>query len=316
MTDPADPARPSGILEPSHHPSWLRYTALPHRPSLRWPDDKAAAISVILDLRASEWESPDEPIHLKPPGGRGIAPFPDIPRMSHREFGHRVGVFRLIDILVSAGIQPSIVVDVMTVEKYERLLDHLMDQISEFIAGGMSASRPITSHMTEEEELHYIGTTLERLQSGLGVRPEGWLGVAHSESFRTPRLLADLGVGYVADWGNDERPYPLSGNAADLWVFPLSWELCDLRVIHERDVSPEDYGKSIREAVEVITSHGIDSGRMLALHLHPWLSGQAFRADALQGAFNRITDVKSIWHASPGEVVAWCRARTESGSTQ
>ncbi len=304
--------RPEGVHKPSSHPTWVTYTPFPSRSGLRWFEDKKAAFSVVLDLRASEWEVPGEPITLRPQGGRGIAPFPDIPRMSHREFGHRVGVFRLIDVLSSVGIRPSVVVDVMTVEKYEGLVDSIVDQISEFIAGGLSASRPITSHMTEEEEVHYIGTTLERLEAGLGVRPSGWLGVAHSESFRTPRLLADLGVLYVADWGNDERPYRFSGIAADLWVFPLSWELCDLRAIHERDVSPDDYARSIVEAFDVLTTGEVDPGRMLALHLHPWLSGQAFRADPLERALESSTEDNTLWHAPPGDLVAWCRAHAES----
>jgi len=313
MSDYADQIQPVGQLGPSGDQRWFPFTALSRRPHLLWPAQKPAAVSVVIDLRAAEWEHPESLPAVRPPGGRGIAPFPDIPRMSNREFGHRVGVFRLGEILQSVGLRASVVIDVMTVEKYAPLLDHLRQFTSEFIAGGMSASRPITSRMTEDEELHYIETTMERLMSGLGVTPDGWLGAAHSESFRTPRLLASCGIRYVADWGNDERPYLLMGMASGMWSFPLSWELSDLRAMHERGVSPERYSKSIVEAIDVVASDGAPEGRMVALHLHPWVSGQAFRADALERAFKVITKAEShIWHASPGQIIDWCQSRAEA----
>lgn len=311
MTDGIAPDRPDGILEPSCDHGWFSYAPFPTRAPLRWPEDGTTAVSVVIDLRAPEWELPENPPKIPPAGGRGIAPYPDFPRMSHREFGHRVGVFRLMDLLDSVEVRPAVAIDVLTVEQYGTLLEHLGEATSEFIAGGMSATRPITSHMTADEELHYIELTLDRLGSGLGVRPEGWMGVSHGESFRTPDLLAQCGVRYVADWGNDERPYRFSVETGDLWAFPLSWELSDLRVMHERGVSPEAYGESIVEAFDVLATDTAQSGRLLALHVHPWVTGQAFRAGALERALQSIRDHPGTWWASPGEVIAWCRSQEE-----
>ena len=264
------------------------------------------AVSVVLDVRAVEWESPGQ-VPVPPPGGRGVAPYPDFPRMSHREFGHRVGIFRVLDMLDDLDIAPSAAVDVLTVEHYAPLLAHLGPAVSEFVAGGLSASRPITSAMTADEERHYIETTLQRLDDRLATRPTGWLGAEHAESARTPALLADAGLGYVADWGNDEQPYPMTGAGGDLWSFPLSWELCDLRAMHERGVSAADYGRSITEAFDILSRDGATSGRVLALHMHPWVSGQAFRADEVERALARLRASDAAWWASPGEIVAWCR---------
>lgn len=312
MTEHSAPDRPDGILAPSASHGWFPFSPLPDRPILRWPENQTTAVSVVVDLRAAEWELPEDLPIVPPSGGRGIAPYPDLPRMSHREFGHRVGIFRLMDVLDSIEVLPSVVVDVLTVERYEGLLEHLSDSTAEFIAGGMSASRPITSRMTADEELHYIETTLDRLTAGLGVRPEGWLGASHGESFRTPGLLARCGIGYVADWGNDERPYRLTVEEADLWGFPLSWELSDLRAMHERGMSSEGYGETIVEAFDVLAADAAQPGRVLALHLHSWVSGQAFRADALEKALRAIRARPGTWWASPGEIVGWCRTQAES----
>ena len=223
--------------------------------------------------------------------------------MGHREFGHRVGVFRLLEMTRSLGIAPAVVVDVLTTEEYPPLLDHLRADVSEFIAGGLSASRSITGVMSEDEERHYIEHSLERLAARLDEVPTGWMGPEHSESARTPRLLAESGLRYVADWGNDEQPYSMDG----LWSFPLSWELSDLRAMHERGVSPHEYGRSVREAYQVLHDEGARSGRVLALHLHPWVSGRAFRAEAIEQALAHLSRSPDIWWASPGQIVEWCR---------
>jgi peptidoglycan/xylan/chitin deacetylase (PgdA/CDA1 family) len=227
--------------------------------------------------------------------------------MSHREFGHRVGVFRLLDILNRLGIPTAAAVDVLTVEHYGALLEHLRPSVTEFLAAGLSASRPITSRMSEAEERHYIGMTLDRLEARLGTRPRGWLGPEHSESLWTPALLAEAGMEYVADWCNDDQPYAMPGAGGHLWAFPLSWELSDVSAMFLRQTSAAVYGRSLEEAVDVLRDEGVGSGRALGIHLHPWVSGQPFRAGAVEAALERISGDSRVWLASPGEIVDWCR---------
>lgn len=303
VTDPTTPPRSGDVVAPSGDHGWFEFSPRPNRSNLSWPDGRSVAVSVVFDLRAIEWEHPDNPPAIRPPGGRGIAPYPDFPRMGHREFGHLVGVFRLLEITRSLGIAPAAVVDVLTVEEYAPLITHLEPEVSEFIAGGLSASRSITSLMSEDEERHYIEDTLHRLTARLDHAPTGWLGPEHSESARTPGLLAEAGFDYVADWGNDEQPYPMRG----LWSFPLSWELSDLRTMHERGVSAEEYGRSVIEAHAVLRDDDARTGHVLGLHLHPWVSGRAFRAEAVEQVLGHLRQSPDIWWASPGEIVDWCR---------
>jgi hypothetical protein len=292
-------------VEPGLDHDWFPWSPLPERSAVVWPGGHPVAVSVVFDLGAVEWEHPGAPMPVPPPGGRGMGPYPDFPRMSHREFGHRVGVFRLLEIMDRLGITPAAAIDVLTVEHYAALLDHL-DGVGEFLAAGLSASRPLTSAMDDDEERHYLASTLERLEARLGVRPTGWLGPGHSESTMTPARLHEAGLGYVADWANDEQPYPMPG-AGDLWAFPLSWELSDVSAMFIRGVSPWTYAQSVKEAFEVLVADGAGSGRVLALHLSPWLSGQAFRADAVADALGHIRDRGQAWITTPTEIVDWCR---------
>jgi allantoinase len=291
---------------PGYDHGWYSWSARPARPGPSWPGGARVAVSVVLDVRAAEWERPGLTPPVRPPGGRGLGEYPDVPRLSHREFGHRVGVFRLLALLRDLGIAPAVAVDVLTAEHYGALVDRLRPAAAEFLAGGLSASRPLTSAMTADEESHYIRATLDRLEAALGTRPAGWLSPEHSESARTPELLAAAGLRYVADWGNDERPYPMPGAGPDLWAFPLSWELSDVAAMYAREVSPPRYGRSLTEAFDVLCDDG--PGRVLALHLHPWLSGQAFRADAIADALAYLRGSGRAWFATPLDIVAWTQA--------
>jgi allantoinase len=291
---------------PGYDHGWFRWSTLPDRPPVHWPGGASAAVSVVVDLGAVEWEL-EGPGPVPPVGGRGTGPHPDVPRMSHREFGHRVGIFRLADMLADHGIPLVLATDVLTVEHYPSLVERLRPQVDEWIASGLSASRPLSSLMVADEERHYIATTLERLEHGLGVRPQGWLSPERSESLRTPGLLAEAGLTYVGDFGNDEQPYPLDAVAAPLWSFPMSWELADVAALFHRQVSPQAYAKSLVEALDTLCSDGSrGTGRMLGFQLSPWLSGQAFRADAVELVLRRVAEDPRIWAAPPSDIIDHC----------
>ena len=287
--------------------SWFDWSPLPRRPEVNWPGGADVAVSIVLDLGAVEWEI-GGPGLVPPPGGRGIGPYPDVPRMSHREFGHRVGVFRLLEMLTTRGAPVVAAVDVLTVEHYGKLLDRLHPCVREWVAAGISASRPLTSQMSEDEERHYIATTLHQLEVGLGIRPVGWLGPERSESARTLGLLSEAGVMYVADLCNDELPYPMGSRAEGLWAFPLSWELSDVSTMFHRGLSAQVFAESIVESVEVMCADGRDgSGRMLGLQLSPWLSGQAFRASGVEAVLDWLVHDRRVWLTTPQDIVSYLR---------
>jgi peptidoglycan/xylan/chitin deacetylase (PgdA/CDA1 family) len=284
--------------------SWYRFSALPSRAPLAWPESKRAAVAVLLDLRAAEWEA--EPPRVPVPGGRGQAAFPDVPRLSHREFGHRVGVFRLIRMLSDLGLPWTAVVDVATVEHYPAVVERAVRPAAQVVAGGLSASRPLTSLMVAEEETHYVSSTLDRLEAALGHRPRGWMSPGWSESHRTPGVLAAAGLELVLDLGNDEQPYPMAG-AEPLWCVPVSWELTDVAAVLERDVDPDVYADSVVAAVDRLVLDAPRGARMLCLHLHPWLSGEAFRARAVRRALTTLAERDDVWWTSPAALADHAR---------
>ena len=191
------------------HYSW---SPIVNRNILRWPEDAKVAICVIVNLEYAEWSPPEGSYEL-PTNAGGIGrprPFPDYARLSHREYGHRIGVFRVLDVLNRHGISPTIAMDAFTATNYPFLVRYCLNQGYEIIAHGVSVSRVITSRMSESEERAYINESIQSIAAATGTSPKGWLGPEYGESHRTPNLLAEAGIEYVCDWVNDEQPYKLN----------------------------------------------------------------------------------------------------------
>jgi len=263
---------------------------------------------VIVGLEHMEWEPPKES-YTSPilAGGTGRRPYPDYGRLTHREYGHRVGVFRVLEVLRRHGVTPTVALDALTAEHYPALVEHCQRAGAEFLAHGVSVSRMITSRMSEEGERSYIESATNSIETATGGRPTGWFGPEHGESERTPALLAEAGFAYVCDWVNDEQPYPMTTPRGDLTALPIMFELDDVNAMFSRKVPFRRWGQMLTEAFEVLYADGADNGRLLVLNLHPWLVGQPFRVPALDYALSVIMARKGVWAATGGEVAAWYR---------
>ncbi len=272
---------------------------------LRWPDHARVALCVVVNLDHPEWNPPADSFATPFAGGLGARSFPDYARLSHREYGHRVGIFRVLDTLQQHGIKATVAMDAMTAEHYPYLVRHCLDAGAEIIGHGVSLSQMITGNMTEEREREYIGQSVAALTRATGRAPAGWLGPEYGESARTPQLLSEAGLQYVCDWVNDEQPYPLHSPHGALFALPLMAELDDVAALWERRVTIGRYQQLIEESFETLYQDGQQNGRLLALNLHPWLIGQPFRIGYLDRALGRIMRRGGVWAATGAEIVDW-----------
>ena len=292
------------------------WSPLPARGVLRWPDDAPVAICVLLSLNHEEWQPPPGALQSSSlAGGLGPRPFPNYPRFAHREYGHRVGVFRVLDVLARHAIPATVAMDALTAKHYPALVRHCQERDCELIGHGLSASQMISSQMTEPEERDYIGESIEVFSEATGVAPMGWLGPENGESERTPRLLAEAGIRYVCDWANDEQPYRMRTPRGDLSALPLSLELDDVHALWNRRVPIDRYARLLVESFDVLYRDGIENGRLLVLHLHPWLIGQPFRARFLDAALREIMERKGVWAAHGGAIIEWYRQQCSEPSS-
>ena len=112
----------------------------------------------------------------------------------------------------------------------------------------------------------------------------GWLGPGLTETFQTPGLLAELGLSYVLDWTNDDQPYPL--NVPGMLSVPYSVELNDIGIFTMQSLTGPDFVQIVKDQVDQLYADSADSGRVMALALHPFVIGQPFRHKYLDQALD------------------------------
>ena len=284
------------------------WSPIVNRGVLRWPRNARVALCVIVNLEHMEWSPPSGGFTPTLAGGLDRRPFPDYAQMSHREYGHRVGIFRVLDVLERHRIVPTIAMDALTAENYPYLVSHCLKRGCEIMGHGVSVSRMITSEMTEEEEREYIKTSLDAIKRATGSAPSGWLGPEYAESARTPQLLAEAGIRYVCDWVNDEQPYPFKTSKGELLALPIMRELDDIYTLWDRHLTIERYGGLLKECFDTMHQDGMQNGRLLVLNLHPWLIGQPFRIRYLDDALGHMMRPQGAWAATGSEIVDWYRS--------
>jgi peptidoglycan/xylan/chitin deacetylase (PgdA/CDA1 family) len=304
---PQPARRQTGMDQP--HAVW---DPLPLRPPLRWPGGRTLAVVPLINLEVYEDPLPEGWAQIHSVGGGLIRDFPNISRVSTREYGHRVGIFRLLEALRARDIRPTVAIDVLTAELYPQLVAALRDAGSEFVAHGISVTRPISGRMHVEDERSYIAETLERLDA-CGIHPTGWFGPEYGESSVTPQLLGEAGLGFVCDWANDEQPYRMT-TPGKLVALPLWADFDDQTVLVNRMCNLDMFEDHFRKALDQLARDGARSGRVFHYCVRPWVSGASFRIAMFERVLDHALGLPGIWTPTAGEVVeAWRAASKGAG---
>ncbi|MYD32265.1 MAG: polysaccharide deacetylase family protein [Acidimicrobiales bacterium] len=304
------------------HP-YYDWSPLPSRPRFEWPDRSPLAVGAVVVLEHVEWEPPPDAYSLRRrSGGLARLPAPDYPQLTIREYGHRVGIFRLLDLLDRRGVAATIAMDALTAEHYGWLVSHLAERGCEIAGRGIAATRLITSKNSETEERDAIARSLDAIESATGLRPTTWFSAEGVESFRTPALLAEAGIDTVLDWPNDEQPVLMATEGVLAGVgrpdatppmvsLPLFLEADDEFALWHRRVPLDGWREIVTGAAARMHRDGAEhpaGSRLLMLTLRPWLAGQPFRVPTLDTALAQVMALGNIHTATASELAVHARS--------
>ena len=293
---PVDEPRPAG-MDHAHYPFRVHSDAT----RMSWP--QGARIAVTVTLMLDYWEvDPPKDASPDPRIVSILGKFhPDWLTWSQREYGARVGIFRVLRELDRFGLTPSVALGSAAAQRYPELMDELVRRNACFLAHGDFATRRLTSRLSEAEELALITASRDAVAAVTGEAPKGWCGQDYNESWDTPALLARAGFAYTTDWSNDDRPYRLGPyDGRSLLAFPAQAEWSDLECMWLRRVSIPDWSEGLVEAFQVLHAEG---GNVFNITLHPWIAGQAHRIRYLRDALHRIMGTPGIWRATTDQVM-------------
>jgi allantoinase len=277
------------------------FSPLPERPRLQWPKGARIAQWVLLHLEYWELEAP-EGAHKDSRfnGPRGDFK-PEYRYFTQREYGNRIGIFRILDLLDKHDIKATVAVNAGACKRYPNLIEECAKRGYEIAAHGEYQTRMITSDMSAEEERGIIARTTDALVAATGVRPTGWLGPDSGESPHTPQYLAEAGYDYLMDWPNDEQPYVMTTDPS-LISIPNQMEWDDVQALWLRHVPNPRYPDLVGEAFSTLHEDGAKSGRVFGLSLHPWVIGQPQRIKYLAQALDRIAQFDQVWRCTAGDI--------------
>jgi peptidoglycan/xylan/chitin deacetylase (PgdA/CDA1 family) len=161
----------------------------------------------------------------------------------------------------------------------------------EIVAHSTDMNGTIAAGIGEAAERELIARSLDTLEKVAGTRPTGWLSIARSQSFDTPRLLAEASLAYMCDWVNDDLPYAMATPAGPILNLPLNHELSDRQILTVQQQSVDSYCEQIQDAFAWLDgeaqSHG---GRMLPLNLTPYIMGLPYRIAAFERLLHWLAD--------------------------
>jgi peptidoglycan/xylan/chitin deacetylase (PgdA/CDA1 family) len=226
----------------------------------------------------------------------------------------RVGLWRVADVLERAGVTPSVALNAA-------VCDHYPEVIEEGVARGwtwLCHGRDNASFhvgMDEPTERRELEASLNTIERACGARPRGWLGPALTETFATPRLLAELGVSYVLDWCNDDEPYALDVEGPRIISVPYQAEVNDIPIFHLRGGSADDFVGAACAHFDRLHLEGAERPSVMGLGIHPFLIGQPSRIGALERVLDHVLGHDGVWSATADEIAAWYLASTAERTT-
>lgn len=272
----------------------IPYSPITMRPHLQWPN--GARVAFYVDLNIEHFAVDLLSTSLYPDTAHLV---PDPLNYGWRDYGVRVGLWRLIDTFDRYRIRPSVLLNSDVTQHYPQIIDAGRDRDWAWLAHGRSNSI-LQSGLDVSEERALLRHVVSTIHAATGRPPRGWLGPALTETFNTPGLLAELGIRYTLDWTNDDQPYALT--TPGLISVPYSVEMNDIPMFLGRGMTGPEFTQAIKDQLDQLISDSAHSGRVMALALHPFVVGQAFRVRYLDEALRYVTHHPGVWVTTSDEI--------------
>jgi allantoinase len=275
------------------------YSPINRRPRLSLPGGARLALWVVnnIEFFPLDRAMPGD-ANERPKGNEGT---PMVRHWAQRDYGNRVGVFRLMEVLSRRGIRSTVALNADVCDHHPEIVEDCLRLGWEF----MGHNRTNVERLNEvpaDREREVIRHSLDRIARATGKRPVGWLGSGLQETWNTLEHLAAEGCLYVADWVNDDQPYLMDAGGRKLVSVPYSYEINDTAAIVRSKYTPPEFERMIRDQFDVLWREGAASARVMAICLHPYISGQPHRVAALERALDHIIAHEGVWKATGEEI--------------
>ncbi|MEO6624634.1 MAG: polysaccharide deacetylase family protein [Burkholderiaceae bacterium] len=277
-------------------PQLYDYLPYMNRPRIRWPGDARVAFWVAPNIEYYELHPPRNPARAA-----WSRPAPDVLNYAYRDYGNRVGFWRMLEAMQRCGMRGSVSLNVAICQHHPEIIQACVDAGWEFYSHGTYNTRYLMG-MTEDQERVVIQDSIDTIRQHTGQQLDGWLAPALTYTDHTLDLVAEMGLTYVCDLFHDDQPGPVRVRQGRLTSIPYSLEMNDVIVYNINLVQPRRYGEIIKRQFDRLYAEGEQSGTVMCIPLHPYLVGQPYRMAAFEDALSYITSHDKVWLATGREI--------------
>jgi peptidoglycan/xylan/chitin deacetylase (PgdA/CDA1 family) len=265
-----------------------------------WPGGARVAFYVALNLEQYSFgDGLTE--DLVPPLGQ-----PDVMNFSWRDWGNRVGAWRLLAMFRELGFAPSLLVNTALYDTAPGLIEAFRS-LGCIVASHGRTNAEAQAGLDEAAETALIREARDTIAQHEGKPPRGWLGPWISETERTPDLLHEAGFDYVLDWAMDDQPVWLRTRGGRLLSVPYPQELNDANAVVLRRATGQEFAAMIMDQCDEVLEHGGTQPLVMGVALHAHVSGQPFRLRPLRRALEHVkAHGAAVWITDTNRIAdAW-----------
>jgi len=285
------------------------YSPIVRRPQLALPG--GARLAVWFGIAVEHYPFGKPGISLVPYTAELV---PDAINYGWRDYGPRVGAFRLMDIMTAAEIPVTCIVNSDACQAYPELIEEALGRNwSCWVAHGDNNST-WQVNLEPDVEVELVEKVTRDIENATGARPVGWIGPALTGTMNTNDILAELGYRYTIDWASDDQPYWMNVASGSLAYIPYSRELNDLPAFLLFHQTGAEFAQSILDAVDQMLAESTNSARVLGVGLHPFLVGQPWRAIHLARALEELRSREGIWLTTSDAIADWFFMTSRAGA--
>lgn len=268
------------------------YSPIISRKPFKLPNNSRIAVWVALCV---EYYDIGKPV----PGG-GTNHVPDMKTYAARDYGNRVGFWRIMEVLDRYQVKATLCANSEIFTHYPIIAEESKKREWEFMAHGDTNTR-FLGELSEDEEREVIFSSIDVVTKTAGVRPKGWKSSGVVTNFITPSILAEAGIRYISDWSNDDQPYPVNVKTGRMISLPAD-NVPDLR-FQER--TPADYYDTVKEHFDTLYREGVNQARTFAFCIHAFEIGQPSKIGVLDRMLNHMKAHDGVWFCTGWDLASW-----------
>jgi allantoinase len=280
------------------------YSAIKSRPTYTWPEGKKLALYIGINIE-----------HFAFGTGLGHSvsaelPPPDPRTFAWRDYGNRIGVWRIFDLLDQLGLPAAHLVNTTIFDYAPEILSSIKARGDEIIGHGRTNAER-QGQLWEEDEARLIAYVRDQIERHSGQRARGWMGPWMSQSHATPDLLKEAGFEFLMDWPADDQPLWMKTRSGPIMSVPYPLEINDSPQLLVRRHTAVQFEEMIIEQFEEMLDQSEQQPLVCGIALHTMVVGQPYRMRSLRRALQHIVNHPNrdkVWFTRPGEIYDHCAA--------